>query len=87
MAESNKKRDIIKDYVVYLKLEKALSENSIEAYLNDLNKFISFLNCEVYSVDTFENADIIQFLSALHDMGICPRSQARILSGIKLKNK
>ncbi|MBR5533204.1 MAG: site-specific tyrosine recombinase XerD [Bacteroidales bacterium] len=83
MAESNKKRDIIKDYVVYLKLEKALSENSIEAYLNDLNKFISFLNCEVYSVDTFENADIIQFLSALHDMGICPRSQARILSGIK----
>ena len=51
MAESNKKRDIIKDYVVYLKLEKALSENSIEAYLNDLNKFISFLNCEVYSVD------------------------------------
>ena len=83
MAESNKKRDIIKDYVVYLKLEKALSENSIEAYLNDLNKFISFLNCEVYGVDTFENADIIQFLSALHDMGICPRSQARILSGIK----
>ena len=83
MAESNKKRDIIKDYVVYLKLEKALSENSIEAYLNDLNKFISFLNCEVYSVDTFENADIIQFLSALHDMGIYPRSQARILSGIK----
>ena len=83
MIKDNKDRDLIKEYVVHLKLERGLSENSIEAYLNDLKKFISFLNCEEYSVKSFENVDILQFFATLRDIGICPRSQARILSGLK----
>ena len=83
MAKDNKNRDLIKEYVIYLKLERGLSENSIEAYLNDLKKFISFLNCDEYNVETFENVDFMQFFATLYDIGICPRSQARILSGIK----
>ncbi len=83
MAKDDKNRDLIKEYVIYLKLERGLSENSIEAYLNDLKKFISFLNCDEYNVETFENVDFMQFFATLYDIGICPRSQARILSGIK----
>lgn len=83
MIKDNKDRDLIKEYVIHLKLERGLSNNSIEAYLNDLKKFISFLNCEEYSVKNFENVDILQFLATLRDIGICPRSQARILSGLK----
>lgn len=83
MVVDKKENDIINKYTIHLKLERGLSDNSIDAYLNDLNKFIGFLNCDDYNVKTFENVDILQFLSTLHDMGICPRSQARILSGIK----
>lgn len=83
MVVDKKENDIINKYTIHLKLERGLSDNSIDAYLNDLNKFIGFLNCNDYNVKTFENVDILQFLSTLHDMGICPRSQARILSGIK----
>ena len=83
MVKDNKNRDLIKEYVIHLKLERGLSENSIEAYLNDLKKFISFLSCDEYNVETFENVDFMQFFATLHDIGICPRSQARILSGIK----
>ena len=83
MAKDDKNRDLTKEYVIYLKLERGLSENSIEAYLNDLKKFISFLNCDEYNVETFENVDFMQFFATLYDIGICPRSQARILSGIK----
>lgn len=83
MVKDNKHRDLIKEYVIHLKLERALSENSIEAYLNDLRKFLTFLDCKEYSVETFENVDFTLFLTTLHDIGICPRSQARILSGIK----
>ena len=83
MTKNNKHRDLIKEYVIHLKLERALSENSIEAYLNDLRKFITFLNCKEYNVETFENVDFTHFLTTLHEIGICPRSQARILSGIK----
>lgn len=83
MVADNKEKNLFNKYTTYLRLERGLSDNSIEAYLNDLNKFISFLNCDNYTIKTFEEADILQFLSTLHDMGICPRSQARIISGIK----
>lgn len=83
MNAPNKEKDLVKEYIVHLKLERGLSKNSIEAYLNDLNKFLTFLNCEKYSIEEFESVDVLQFLATLNDIGICPRSQARILSGIK----
>ncbi len=79
----NKEINLIKKYKSYLRLEKGLSENSICGYINDLNKLLDFLNTSEYSTKTFEEADILQFLCMLNDMGICARSQARILSGIK----
>ncbi|MBP3354601.1 MAG: tyrosine recombinase XerD [Bacteroidales bacterium] len=79
----NKEINLIKKYKSYLRLEKGLSENSISGYINDLNKLLDFLNTTEYSAKTFEEADILQFLCTLNDMGICARSQARILSGIK----
>lgn len=79
----DKERDLRIKYTAYLRLEKGLSENSINSYLDDLDKFINFLNCNEYSQKTFEEADILQFLCSLHDIGISTRSQSRILSGIK----
>lgn len=83
MVANSGERDIIKQYNVYLRLERGLSENSISGYMDDLNKFLSFLNTSLYCRETFEQADILQFLCTLRDVGICARSQARILSGIK----
>jgi integrase/recombinase XerD len=83
MNRDGKEKNLINKYVIHLRLERGLSENSIEAYLNDIKKLLDFLNKDEYTIATFENVDMLQFLSTLHDMGICPRSQARILSGIK----
>ena len=83
MNRDGKEKNLINKYVIHLRLERGLSENSIEAYLNDIKKLLDFLGEDEYSIATFENVDMLQFLSTLHDMGICPRSQARILSGIK----
>jgi len=74
---------IIKRYEQYLKYEKSLSPNTLDAYLTDLDKLISFLTLEDIAIKDITLRDLQQFVAGLHDIGIHARSQARIISGIK----
>lgn len=79
----NKNGKIIIKYKQYLKLEKSLSENTVQAYMADLEKLHAYLTLEGLAF-TNVTLDILEHFSAgLHDIGIHPRSQARILSGIR----
>ena len=75
--------DILRKYKVYLKLEKSLSDNTVNAYLADIHKLYQFFADEqIHPLDvTLENLET--FSATLRDLGIQPRSQARILSGIR----
>ena len=75
--------DIIKRYKTYLRLEKALSDNSIDAYLTDIDKLTNFAESEGKHYRDVTYADLQQFVAGLRDIGIHPRSQKRIISGIK----
>lgn len=75
--------NIIDKYKIWLRLEKSLSANSIEAYLTDLDKLIRFVESEGKDFATISYQDLQQFVAQLRDIGIHPRSQARIISGIK----
>lgn len=74
---------IIKKYQQYLRLEKSLSKNTLDAYLTDLDKLLSFLILEGIEIEDVTLNDLQRFAAGLHDIGIHARSQARILSGIK----
>lgn len=74
---------IIRKYNQFLKLEKSLSPNTIDAYQTDLSKLLSFLEAEKIDILAVTLDDLQHFTAGLHDIGIHPRSQARILSGIK----
>ena len=74
---------IITKYRQYLKLEKSLSENTIDAYLADLDKLLAYLTLEGIHITDTTLQDLENFSAGLHDIGIQPRSQARILSGIR----
>lgn len=74
---------ISEKYKTYLLLEKGLSKNSIEAYLDDLNKLLGFLADEQVKVGEVTLDHLQQFVAQLYDLGINPRSVARIISGIK----
>ena len=76
---------ILKDYEGFLKLEKGLSPNSVEAYLRDIGKFIQYLdiqNLEVRPQDLTHD-QLQNFLVWISELGLSARSQARILSGLK----
>ena len=81
----NKERQelIVRRYRQYLKLEKGLSDHTIEAYRTDLEKLLRFLEGEGTDILEVTLDDLQRFTAGLHDIGIHPRSQARILSGIK----
>lgn len=82
-AKNDEQVLIIKKYKQYLKLEKSLSANTLDAYLTDLDKLLSFLMLEKKPILEVTPSDLQQFAAGLHDIGIHARSQARILSGIK----
>lgn len=73
----------IKKYYTYLKFEKNLLANSIEAYIADVTKLKMFADTLGKSFLTLSATDMVDFMCELHEVGISPRSQARILSGIK----
>lgn len=76
-------KQIIIKYRQYLKLEKSLSENTVMAYTSDLDKLIQYLKEESINIMDVSLDDLENFAADLRDIGIHPRSQARILSGIR----
>ncbi len=79
---SNSER-YIKQFVAYLKIEKGLADNSIFAYQRDVQKLSSFCENEGKDIIDLKYVDLNQFVGLLYDLGLNPRSQARIISGIK----
>lgn len=74
---------VLKQYSAYLLLERGLTENTRQSYLNDVAKLISYLNDNNLSLKEVTLDTLHNFIAELHDLGISPRSQARIISGIK----
>ena len=72
------------EYMRYIRFERRLSENSVEAYMRDLEEFTSFV-IHTYGVapDKVEPQMIERFMGWLYDNGRSGASQARRLSGIK----
>lgn len=81
--EIKEQNQLIQKYRQYLLLEKSLSANTLEAYLNDVSKLFSFLEDEQVSIYQVTLEHLHTFAAGLRDLGISPRSQIRIISGIK----
>ena len=83
--ETSKKTsvNIVKAYQRYLKLQRGYSANTLDAYVRDLQKLMDYLEREDKQLLEVELEDLQHFAAGLHDIGIHPRSQCRILSGVR----
>lgn len=78
--------DTIKRFRRYLRLERSYSDNTLDAYMRDIDKLRVFLLQRDDSPRSLLNVkleDLQEFLASLFDLGISPRSQARIISGLR----
>jgi integrase/recombinase XerD len=75
----------IADFKSYLKLEKSLSENSIAAYISDIEKLKRFneIHGNLFQPSSITYVFLQQFIDYLNELGLNPRSQCRIISGLK----
>ena len=70
----------------YLKLERSLSDNSVSAYLNDINKLVSFIKRKNLGEIKYSDVNSIlinDFIEEIYNSGISTYSQARTISGLK----
>ena len=71
------------EYRLYLKLERAMSPHTVDAYMRDLQKWLDYLKDADVEPREAETDHVRDFMVTLGEMGIHPRSQSRILSGVK----
>ena len=83
METGKNSKDIVSRYRRYLKLEKGYSANTLDAYMRDVDKLLRYLAVEQVNVLDVKLEDLEHFAAFISDLGIGPRSLARILSGVR----
>lgn len=83
METGKDSKDIVSRYRRYLKLEKGYSVNTLDAYMRDLDKLVRYLAAEQVHVTEVKLEQLEHFAASISDLGIGPRSLARILSGVR----
>ena len=83
METGKNSKDIVSRYRRYLKLEKGYSVNTLDAYMRDVDKLYCYLAVEQVDVLDVKLEDLEHFAAFISDLGIGPRSLARILSGVR----
>jgi len=75
----------IKGFKSYLKLERSLSGNSVDAYLNDIDKLIQYFQSlnEAPQLTEITLTELKSFISWLNELGMQASTQARVISGLK----
>ena len=82
-TDKKSEENIVRAYVRYLKLERNYSPNTLEAYRHDLGHLLAYCHREEKDVLQMKLEDLQHFASGIHELGIGPTSQARILSGVR----
>lgn len=78
----NTLRRLIDRYSAFLRLERGMSDNTVMAYVADASRFLETLNDDIPVAEVSTDM-IAEFIGDLNDLGIAPRSRARIVSGLK----
>ena len=74
---------LLRAFERYLKLERNFTRNTLDAYSHDVQKLLRYLETEGIEAEEVTIDRLQHFAAELHDLGIAPRSQARILSGVR----
>ena len=73
----------IKEFKTYLKIERSLSDNTIDSYLRDVQKLANFAQEKNLNELQITKGEVKEFILEINKEGISARSQSRIISGIK----
>ena len=81
--KSKKPSELAAAYRRYMKLQRNFTPNTLDAYMRDIEKLETYLKQNGTSPEAAKLADLQAFAASLHDTGVSPRTQCRILSGVR----
>lgn len=81
--ENKKPQNLLRAYQRYMRLQRNFTPNTLDAYMHDIEKLMSFLHSEGLSPLDVRLENLQTFAASLHDIGVGARSQCRILSGVR----
>lgn len=74
---------MLRDFLAYLRLERGMSDNTLEAYAHDVNLLLDFLSASGLKLTAVELIHLSEFMETLADLGLGARSRARVCAGVK----
>ena len=74
---------LLDNFSAYLSLERSLSFNTSQSYRNDVSHLLTYCRMENIDINQIDLDNLHHFIATIHDMGISPRSQARMIAGIR----
>lgn len=74
---------LIRSFLAYIRIEKGLAENTLEAYRRDLLKFAGFVDRHHLQAEKVGRSDLVDYLTTLYRQGLDSRSVARHLASLR----
>lgn len=82
-TENKYNLNLVKGYIRYMRLQRNFTQNTLDAYKHDIEKLMRFMAAEGLRIEDVRLENLQTFAATLHDIGVGPRSQCRILSGVR----
>ncbi|HEX6715871.1 MAG TPA: site-specific integrase, partial [Pyrinomonadaceae bacterium] len=76
-------RDVVKEFLTYLQVEKGLARHSVESYRRDLDRLQAWANKNGKQVSELRRADLRKWIASLSREGLAPTSIARAVSATR----
>src|ERR687889_45974 len=76
-------RDLIREYLSFLQVEKGLSKNSVESYRRDLARLRALADAEGRAPEALGKPELTQFVMTMSREGLAPKSVSRALSAVR----
>jgi integrase/recombinase XerD len=83
LSQKNIERDLIREYLLYLKVEKGLAKNSIESYERDLTKLSAWVQRNGLDLIAITRQDLREWLIDLGHTKLSPNSKLRLISSLR----
>jgi integrase/recombinase XerD len=82
-VERARRRDLLREYLAYIQVEKGLSQNSLEAYRRDLGRLVAWANKQGKSVEDLARGDLRGWIAELSRAGLAPSTVSRAVSAAR----
>lgn len=80
---SSRMQGLVHAFLTYIRIERGLAENTVQAYQRDLTKFAEFMEANELTVETVSRSDLVSYLTSLYHRDLDSRSVARYLVSLR----